>query len=149
MIYLPICFEISKKNILIVGSGKVALQKIIILENFTSNIPVVAPHISKEIKSRGITFIENEFSREMLNGFSLVYACTEDKKLNKQIKDDAQKLNILVNIVDNPELSDFISPAIFKQNSMTVAVSSNGQNVKKAIAWRNRIRDYFKNDKTS
>lgn len=149
MIYLPICFEISKKNILIVGSGKVALQKIIILENFTSNITVVAPHISKEIKSRGITFIENEFSREMLNGFSLVYACTEDKKLNKQIKDDAQKLNILVNIVDNPELSDFISPAIFKQNSMTVAVSSNGQNVKKAIAWRNRIKDYFKNDKTS
>jgi precorrin-2 dehydrogenase/sirohydrochlorin ferrochelatase len=149
MIYLPIFLNISKKNILIVGSGKAALQKIRILENFTGNLTVIAPKIPKEIKSRSITFIESEFSKEMLNGFSLVYACTDDRKLNKQIKDCAKKLNILVNIVDDPELSDFISPAIFKQNNMTVAVSSNGQNVTKAIRWRNRLKEFFENDKTS
>ncbi len=149
MIYLPICFEISKKNILIVGGGKVALQKIKILEDFTSNITVVSLQISREIKSKSITCIKKEYSGAMLNGFSLVYACTDDKKLNKQIKDDAQKLNILVNIVDDPGLSDFISPAIFKQNNMTVAVNSNGQNVKKAIIWRNKLKEVFKDDKTS
>lgn len=149
MIYLPICFEISKKNILIVGGGNVALQKIKILEDFTSNITVVSLQISREIKSKSITCIEKEYSSAMLNGFSLVYACTDDKKLNKQIKDDAQKLNILVNIVDDPGSSDFISPAIFKQNNMTVAVNSNGQNVKKAIIWRNKLKEVFKDDKTS
>ncbi len=149
MIYLPICIEISKKNILIVGGGKVALQKIKMLENFTDNITVIAPQILNEIKYKSITCIEKEYSRGMLNGFFLVYTCTDDKELNKQIKVDAQKLKTLVNITDNPGLSDFISPAVLKHNNMTVAVSSNGQNVKKAVAWRNRLKEFFRNDKAT
>jgi precorrin-2 dehydrogenase/sirohydrochlorin ferrochelatase len=44
--------------------------------------------------------------------------------------------------VDNRELSGFISPAIIKKGAMTVAVSSNGQNVKKSVEWRNRLREF-------
>ncbi|NTU54315.1 MAG: bifunctional precorrin-2 dehydrogenase/sirohydrochlorin ferrochelatase, partial [Chlorobiaceae bacterium] len=36
---------------------------------------------------------------------------------------------------------NFISPAIIKKDEMTIAVSSNGQNVKKSVEWRNRLRD--------
>ncbi len=63
-----------------------------------------------------------------------------------QIKKDAEKLNCLVNVVDDPELCDFISPAIYKENEMTVAVSSNGQNVLKSIEWRNKIEKFIEND---
>ena len=52
----------------------------------------------------------------------------------------------MVNVVDNRELSDFISPALFKQDEMTVAISSNGQNVKKAVEWRNSIKAILQSD---
>jgi precorrin-2 dehydrogenase/sirohydrochlorin ferrochelatase len=51
-----------------------------------------------------------------------------------------------VNVVDDPELCDFISPAIFKQDYMTVAVNSYGVNVKKTIAWRDKIKKLLENE---
>ncbi len=75
-----------------------------------------------------------------MNGFFLVYACTNNIEVNRRIKADAEICKILVNVVDNRELSDFISPAVFKQDEMTVAISSNGQNVKKSVEWRDKIK---------
>jgi siroheme synthase (precorrin-2 oxidase/ferrochelatase) len=51
-----------------------------------------------------------------------------------------------VNVVDNPALSSFISPAVFCREGMTVAVSSHGRDVKKAVKWRDRIGELFNND---
>jgi len=149
MMFLPVCIEVSRRNILVVGGGRVALRKIELLENFTTNITVLSPKISKEIKSKNISFIEKKYSKKMLKNFFLVYVCTNDRKLNRQIKTDTQKVNIMTNVVDDPVESDFISPAIFKHENMSVAVSSGGQNVKKAIDWRNKLKKFLKNDKTS
>jgi len=66
--------------------------------------------------------------------------------LNQQIKTDAESLGILTNVVDNPGLCDFVSPAIYKRNHITIAVGSNGQEVSRAIAVRNKIRENLESD---
>ena len=71
----------------------------------------------------------------------MVYAATNNHELNKQIRHDGRKSRILVNVVDKPYECDFVSPAVFKQDNITVAVGSNGENVFAAIHWRNQIRD--------
>jgi len=55
---------------------------------------------------------------------------------------------MLVNVVDNRELSSFISPAVIRKDEMTITVSSNGENVKKSVAWRNKIREMMQDDET-
>jgi precorrin-2 dehydrogenase/sirohydrochlorin ferrochelatase len=75
-----------------------------------------------------------------LENASLVYACTNDPDINQQIRIDARLRHILVNVADNPVSGDFISPALCRHKELTVAVSSNGLDVNKAIYWRNRIK---------
>lgn len=75
----------------------------------------------------------------------LIYACTNIRELNQQIKNDAHQLGRLINVVDKPDECDFVSPAIYRNKNISVAVSSNGQNVYKSIQVRNAIRDFLDN----
>ncbi len=146
MIFLPINIRIDDKKILFVGGGKLAMHKIASVELYTRHITILSPWISEELKAKGFEEIHKEYEKEDLEGFFLVYACTDNLEVNRRIRNDAKEHGILVNVVDNRELSDFISPALFKQDEMTVAISSNGQNVKKAVEWRNSIKAILQSD---
>ena len=140
-VFLPLNIRIDDKKILFVGGGNIAMHKIQTVELYTRNITIIAPEIHDELKNKGFELVCKEYEEKDLDGFFLVYAATDNIEVNRRIKRDAAARGIMVNVVDNRELSDFISPAIFKDEEMTIAVSSNGLNVKKAVAWRNRIRE--------
>ena len=143
--FLPINIRIDDKKILFVGGGKIAMHKIQTVEKYSSTLTVLAPEIHEELKRKGFKEIYKEYETGDLQGVFLVYACTNNIEVNRRIKEDAEKAGILVNVVDNRELSDFISPAVFKQDEMTVAISSNGQNVKKSVEWRDKIKALMQN----
>ncbi len=145
-IFLPISIRITNKKILIIGGGRIANQKINLLEQFTRNISVVALEVCEELKVKGYSFEEKPYEKSDLEGAFLVYACTNNRTLNQQIKSEAETLGILINVVDDPGLCDFVSPAIYKHGHMTVAVGSNGQEVRRAIAIRNMIREKLESD---
>lgn len=147
--FLPISIKITNKKVLLVGGGKVALEKIQSLKRFTKDITIITEEAIQEIKEYPYTIIYKEYEKTDLNNFFLVYACTNNSNINQLIKSDCDEKGILVNVVDNPQQSEFISPAIYKDNNMTVAVSSNGQSVKKSIQWRNKIEEIFEPDGSS
>ncbi len=144
-VFLPINVRIDDKNILFVGGGKIAMHKIKTVEKYSRNITLVAPEIHDDLKGAGFREIYKEYEKSDLAGFFLVYACTNNLEINERIKKDAAERGILVNVVDNRELSDFISPAIIKRGEMTVAISSNGENVKKSVEWRKTIESMLDN----
>ena len=139
-VFLPINVRIDDKKILFVGGGKIAMHKIKTVEQYSRNITLVAPEIHEDLKGSGFEEIYKEYEKSDLAGFFLVYACTNNLELNRVIKQDATECGILVNVVDNRELSDFISPAVIKKDEMTIAISSNGENVKKSVEWREIIK---------
>jgi len=146
MNFLPVSIDIERESILIIGGGHVAIHKIESLEKFTQNIKVIALQVVDEIRERGfIDIIEKAYEPRDLKGHLLVYAATNNHELNSQIRADALNYRCLVNVVDKPSNCDFISPAIYKKEPMTVAVSSNGENVYAAINWRNKIRELGEN----
>ncbi|NTV05415.1 MAG: bifunctional precorrin-2 dehydrogenase/sirohydrochlorin ferrochelatase [Chlorobiaceae bacterium] len=138
--FLPLNIRIDNKKILFVGGGKIALHKIKTVGQYTRNISIVSPEIHDELHQMGLTEIRKKYESSDLKGFFLVYACTNNIDVNRRIKNDAGEYGILVNVVDNRELSDFISPAVIKQDEMTIAVSSNGENVKKSVEWRDKLK---------
>ncbi len=138
--FLPLNVRIDNKKILFIGGGKIALHKIKTVAQYTRNISIVSPEIQDELHQMGFTEIIKEYETSDLEGFFLVYACTNNIEVNRRIKNDAAEYGIMVNVVDNRELSDFISPAVIKLDKMTLAVSSNGENVKKSVEWRNKLK---------
>ena len=61
-----------------------------------------------------------------LDGQRLVYAATGDRPLDAAVSRAAKARGIPVNVVDAPELSTFITPAIVDRAPVTVAIGTEG-----------------------
>jgi precorrin-2 dehydrogenase/sirohydrochlorin ferrochelatase len=70
--------------------------------------------------------IKSGYSKDYLAGAVLAIAATSDRQLNKRIYKDCQELEILCNVVDAPELCDFIVPAVVKRGDLQVAIGTEG-----------------------
>ncbi|BAG83546.1 MAG: bifunctional precorrin-2 dehydrogenase/sirohydrochlorin ferrochelatase [Candidatus Azobacteroides pseudotrichonymphae] len=139
-IFLPISINITGKHILIVGGGKIAFHKATILSLFTNRIIVVSPKFCSEFELSSFKKKRKEYESKDLENVFLVYICTEKESLNMIIKVDCENHNILTNVCDNPSLCDFISPAIYKNDNVTIAISSNAENVWQSIIIRDQIK---------
>ena len=139
LLFLPISINVTNKKILLIGGGKVATHKGTIMARIVSDVTVISPEFTDEIRKLPFTFIEKQYEKNDLSGFFLVYVCTGDHELNRQIKTDAEELGILTSVCDAPMLCDFVSPAVHKQGKVTISVGSNAQNVYQSVAIRDQI----------
>lgn len=141
--FLPLNIRIDGRKILFVGGGELAMHKLQAVLRFDADVTVLAPEFSAEVASSGARLLRKTYEASDLEGFFLVYACTEDPELNGRVLADAERRGLLCNIVDNREDSAFISPALFLHDGMTVAVSSDGRNARRSVEWRNLIRAFL------
>jgi len=137
--FLPISLNVTNRKILLIGGGKVATHKGSIMARIVSNVTVISPEFTEEIRQLPFTFIKKEYEKKDLEGFFLVYVCTGDHELNSRIKAESEELGILTSVCDAPMLCDFVSPAIHKEGHITISVGSNAQNVYQSVAIRNQI----------
>lgn len=130
MRYFPLFFDTKDLNTLVVGAGEVAARKIELLLKTHANVRVIAPEVSNTVallaKEGQIDLIEKSFESSALNSIQLVFIATNDEKLNESIQQEAKARNIIVNVVDNPPLCDFITPSIVDRGNITIAMSSGG-----------------------
>lgn len=144
MHFLPININIEGKRILIVGGGRVGLHKATILSRFTDDATVISPEFRDGFEKLPFTLITKNYEASDLDGAFMVYVCTENEALNRQIKKDAEERHVLASVCDNPSLCDFTSPAIFREDNITVAVASDAKDVHRSMRIRDAIRDNFK-----
>tara|TARA_Y100000748_G_scaffold154384_1_gene129112 strand:- start:715 stop:2109 length:1395 start_codon:yes stop_codon:yes gene_type:complete len=132
MKYFPFFMELSKQSVLLIGGGEVAERKLDLLLKANAKITVVSPEFTDYIKelissNQNITTIIDDYKKEhMENSFSFVIAATNNESLNEDIAMQANKQGILVNVVDKPNICDFIFPSILERGPITVAVSTGG-----------------------
>jgi len=143
--FLPIAIDITDKKILIIGGGEDAYKKLKILQRSTNQIEVIAPKIIDWIKNSGIVYHEQQYLKDFLKNYHLIYSCVDDPAFVKQLIRDCRDVNVLLNVHDQPEFCEFVSPAIYKRENISIAVSSNGEDVYKSIQIRNQLKDYFEN----
>lgn len=135
--YFPFFMDIAGKNGVIVGGGKVAARKVGKLLAFEPNLTVIAPRIEecmriqKELADKeeiaSLILIEREFQMEDLSEADFVIAATDDEAVNGRISDYCRKQKIPVNVVDDREKCSFFFPALVKDGSLTVGVSTDGK----------------------
>ena len=146
MKYYPVFMDIKDKNCLVVGGGKVGMRKAATLEKCQANVTVVSRIFSHEhdsIETTSIVFKKKEYEKKDIKGMFFVFAATADAKLNQEIKNDAAKMNILCNIADSPDKSDFILPSIVDRGDLTIAISTSGSSPAMAKKIREDLEHCF------
>ena len=147
--FLPISIDISDSKILIIGGGQSALKKIKILQRSGAQLEIIAENIIDEVYETGVACFRKSYEKSDLKGYLMLYSCTNNETLDRQIASDGKAAGVLVNIHDNPALCQFVSPAIYRDGNISVAVSSNAENVYEAIRLRNQIQEYLENLKNT
>ena len=141
--FMPICIDVSEIRIVMIGGGAVALQKLHTLVQYAGNVSVYAKSILPEIKAMPLHCEECDYDATLISGAQLVYACTDDPELNRRICEHGKKVGALVSATGGVGPRDFISPAVFRHDDMSVAVSSNGHHIKESVQWRDAIRKFI------
>lgn len=140
MNYLPIALALAEAPVVIIGGSDEGERKAQRLARLTTDVTFIALHIPDSVRSLGFTLKEKNFETGDLNGVKVLFICTDDKRRNHDIYRMAHERGILACVCDDKPYCDFISPAIIRQDNITVAVGSDGSDVRRTIRIRNRIK---------
>ncbi|MFC3624715.1 siroheme synthase CysG [Vogesella amnigena] len=130
MEYFPIFLRLQDEPCLLVGGGEVALRKARLLRSAGARLTVVAPQLAPELAAMAasgeIRHLPREVAAEDVRGYRLVVAATDQREVNRLVSQAAQAQGIPANVVDDPELSSYITPAIVDRSPLVIAVSTGG-----------------------
>lgn len=145
--YLNINLDLKDKKCLVIGGGSVAERKVKMLYDAGADIKILSDEFSNDmlefLKDKDIDFQKNKFRKMHLDGVFLVVAATSDEKINSKISKDAIERDILVNVVDNKELSNITLTADFNRGNLNIAVSTSGTSPGLSSAIKQRLMDEF------
>jgi precorrin-2 dehydrogenase/sirohydrochlorin ferrochelatase len=103
--------DVEGRRCIVVGDGGMADEKVAGLETCGALVDRVPAA---------------KYKRRVLKGAFVVVAATPDRALNERIFRDAERRGMLCNVADVPELCNFILPAVHREGSIAVAVSTGG-----------------------
>ncbi len=130
MKYYPAFLNLRGKKCVVVGGGKVARRKLGPLLQAGAEVIVISPKITPEIKKlaleKQIAYKKKVYRDSDLDDAFLVIGATNLPNVNRRIHAFAEKNNLLANIVDHPDLCNFIVPSLFSRGHLQIAISTGG-----------------------
>ncbi|EIJ43591.1 uroporphyrin-III C-methyltransferase [Beggiatoa alba B18LD] len=132
MDFFPIFLNLTHQPCLVIGGGFTATRKIALLQQAGADIDVISPTLHDKLQNLQATGKIRCFLRPFqqtdltLKTYRLIIAATNDDAVNRQVSQQAQALNIPVNVVDQPELCSFIVPSVLDRSPLQVAISTGG-----------------------
>lgn len=130
MKYYPIFLDIRNKPCVVIGGGDVAERKVVSLLSAGARVTVVSPEFTVNLYGMGedgkILLIRRPYQEGDLKGAFLAYAATDEEDINKRVYMEGAKEGILLNVVDEPEMCDFIVPSVVNRGALSIAISTGG-----------------------
>ncbi len=135
--YYMACLDLSDRSCLVVGGGRIGLEKAEGLLECGARITVVAPEIRPDLAALDVETVERRYQASDLDERFLVIAATASYGVNRRIAADAEERRMFCNVADVPELCSFILPAVVRRDPIAIAVSTGGA----SPALAQRLRD--------
>lgn len=141
----PIFLKVKNLQVLIVGGGNVAEEKLhfLLKSSPDAQVTMVSPMFRNETlqlaKNFDVDIVEDYYHERYLKGKHMVVATTDQPQVNVQVYEDCRAQSILVNVADNPPYCDFYMGGIVTKGNVKVAISTNGQSPTTA----KRLRQFF------
>lgn len=146
MKHFPLYIDISHKNILVIGGGRIAERRIATLLSFGPTITLLSPNASELLQSYAaeekLNWVQDSFPNDSyrilknntstssvdFKKFDIILAVTNKREINQAIYQLAKKEAIPVNVCDCQSECDFFFPAIIESTHAVASVTANGSN---------------------
>lgn len=131
MRYYPIFLDIRGRPCLVIGGGKVAERKVLSLLDAGARVTVISPTLTRSLnklyRERKIEHYPRAYEKGDVRGFYMAFSATNDRAVNRMIAEEAKEEMVFLNVVDEPELCDFIVPSLVKRGDLLIAISTSGK----------------------
>ena len=141
MSYKTLPIILSNTKILLIGGGKVALQKAQVMQRNAIDFEVIAREFVEEFNTIHVKKQVKEFALEDVGTYFIIVDATGLKAVMQMLLEQKQKQNFLYNCVDVPAVCDFFFAALLEYGSLKIAVSSSGASPTLAKVIRNKIKN--------
>jgi siroheme synthase-like protein len=144
MRHYPVFLDLQDRLVLVVGAGKVALRKTKGLLDAGARVSVVAPESLPEFDHLPLRLVRRRFRPADLDGVLLVFAATDDRRVNHRIRLAAQSRGVLANIADSAADCDFIVPARVQRGDVQIAISTGGKSPRVSAELRRKLDEILR-----
>ena len=131
MSYFPLFHNTQNLKALIVGGGKIALRRTNSLLDAGVACDILATAVTEPLRtlveSAGGTVTINAYTNdEVMLGYGLILAVTDDRAINQAIAQHAKAMGLLVNVADAPDDGNVIFGATIDRAPLTIAINNGG-----------------------
>jgi uroporphyrin-III C-methyltransferase/precorrin-2 dehydrogenase/sirohydrochlorin ferrochelatase len=145
MRFLPVFLDLSSGRVILVGSGAPAVAKLHLLRAAGANVRWFSQ--SADVAEEVVAASHYAGQIELAVGFpdepdlagALAVVSAAGSQIDEAVAAQARAQNIPVNVVDRPDLSTFIFPAVVDRGDVVVAIGTGGASPVLARRLRERI----------
>jgi precorrin-2 dehydrogenase/sirohydrochlorin ferrochelatase len=123
--------RLADSRCVVVGGGQVAARKVTALRRAGARVVVISPTLCKLLQKLAvqgqIQVVDRGYRWGDLEDTFLVVAATDDPEVNRQVWEEAQARDLLVNVVDDPDHCNFIAPSVVRRGPLALAISTSGR----------------------
>ncbi len=140
----PAFISLDNQPVVVIGAGAVAERKVDSLLSYGARVTVVAPqatrHVTQLASDGKVSWLARAYRPGDLEGARLAVCACGVPRVDARVHAEAHDCNCLVNVVDVPDLCDFIVPAVVDRGPLQIAISTSGaaptvaQRIKREIA---------------
>lgn len=130
MRHYPLFIDLRGRRVVVAGAGAVAVAKLRLLLKTEADLLVCgrdpAPEVRTWAAEGRLALADRDLAPVDAVGAALVYGATGESESDARAAAFGRAAGALVNIVDDLEGSDFLTPAIVDRDPVTVAIGTEG-----------------------
>lgn len=146
MPFIPLMIDISQKQIVVVGGGKVAERRVSTLVHYATDIHIISPTISENlrhmVKQDGVHWHAKSFEAKDIKRADLIIAATNSSEVNRQIL-ASKPHHAFINMPSIAEEGDIVFPSILRRGKLTLSISTNGASPKLTAQILSEFKERF------
>src|SRR5699024_11120024 len=146
MSYIPLMVDISQKQIVVIGGGKIAERRINLLKTYTKIIQIISPTLTNNLKQlvdkQESQWRNKIFESSDVQDADLIIAATNDTNVNQSIL-QAKPDKALINMAGQALAGDVLIPSILRRGKLTISGTTQGASPKLASQILAELQQHF------
>jgi siroheme synthase-like protein len=133
--------QLTDRDVLVIGAGRIGTGKAGLLVDAGARVTMISSEVLAEPPVGLASLERREYRDGDLRGFALVVSATGDAAVNDRVVAEARREGVWLNVVDDPQRSDFYFTAVHRVGEVTVSVSTEGASPALAQELRSMIAE--------
>ena len=123
----PVFLRLEGRRCVVIGADAPAAAKATACLRAGASVTVIAPELPAALETHPeLRHVAREYRRGDLGGAFLAYASTRDPAFIAELRDEAGRAGVLLNVIDVPAASTFFSPAVLERGDLAIAIGTGG-----------------------